>query len=211
MPDADLLVVDDGSRDGTSAILRELRVVTATHLCNLGYGRAIQTALKYALAGEYGVLVTLDADGQHRPVDVRAAVETFHAGGWDAVIGSRYATRSRYDYGGFGRRVGMRLFSTVTGLVGGCRIYDTTSGLRILGRRVLGPLTQWHFVDFHAEAIVYLLRLGFRVGEHPVTVEPRTHGRSMYSAMSFVVYPSMTLTMISLALVQASITKRRAR
>ena len=50
-PELDLLVVDDGSRDETAETLRQVRVVSARHLCNLGYGRAIQTALRYAIAG----------------------------------------------------------------------------------------------------------------------------------------------------------------
>jgi hypothetical protein len=68
---------------------------------------------------------------------------------------------------------------------------------------------QWHFIDFHAEAIVYLLRLGFRVGEHSITVARRAHGTSMYSALSHIKYPLKTALMLLLGLVQASLFRRR--
>ena len=67
LPEFDLLVVNDGSSDLTAHILRELKATTATHCCNLGYGRAIQTALKFALSRDYDALITLDADAQHQP------------------------------------------------------------------------------------------------------------------------------------------------
>src|SRR2546429_339081 len=77
LPEFDLLVVNDGSKDATGQILRSLNVVTATHLCNLGYGRAIQTAIKYALNNEYSTLITIDADGQHYPEQIQKMVEEF--------------------------------------------------------------------------------------------------------------------------------------
>src|SRR5437868_7116788 len=66
IPEFDLLIVNDGSRDATERILDRIAQPTATHLCNLGYGRAVQTAIKYADRRGYDALITLDADGQHR-------------------------------------------------------------------------------------------------------------------------------------------------
>src|ERR1700730_9249008 len=65
-PEFDLLVINDGARDGTPEILRRLGVPTVLHYCNLGYGRAVQTAIKYARRHDYAALVTFDGDGQHR-------------------------------------------------------------------------------------------------------------------------------------------------
>jgi glycosyltransferase involved in cell wall biosynthesis len=207
LPSADVLVIDDGSRDGTVRALRDMRIAIASHLCNLGYGRAIQTAIKYAQRYDYDALITLDADGQHRPEQVRAMLDAL--GDWDYLIGSRYVATHRYSDSPLGRRIGMQVFSRITGLVTGRRIYDTTSGFKIIRRRAFEPLTQWHFVDFHAEAIVFLTRLGFRVGEYPITVEPRRHGQSMYNLLSAVIYPLQTLLMVVLGLVQSELTRRR--
>lgn len=208
LPGHDLLVVDDGSRDRTAAILAGLGVRTARHPCNLGYGRAIQTALTFAFREGYDVLVTLDADGQHDPSQVQGLLGALETNPWDLCVGSRYVASGRYAGAPLDRRAGMQAFSALVRLLTGARIYDTTSGLKAFRRRVFEPLTRWHFVDFHAEALVYLLRLGFRVGEHPITVRERRAGRSMYSPLSWAKYPSKTLLMALVALWQAELTRR---
>ena len=207
IPEHDLLVVNDGSIDATGAVLAGLGIATATHFCNLGYGRALQTAIQYARRHGYEALVTLDADGQHDPEAIRALVARFFEDGLDVMVGSRYVASRRYEGAPLGRRIGMRLFSWLVALFGGRRIYDTTSGLKVIGAAAFEPLTRWHFVDFHAEAIVYLMRLGYRLGEHPITVAPREHGVSMYSALSHVKYPLKTLLLVLLGLLEASISR----
>lgn len=209
LPGFDLLIVNDGSRDATGKILEGLGVVTATHLCNLGYGRAIQTGIKYALRCEYDVLITLDADGQHHPEQVRALYAAGMEFGLDVLIGSRYVERRDYSDSPFGRRIGMRLFSLLVGAITGQRIYDTTSGLKVIRRSVFEALTHWHFIDFHAEAIVYLLRLGYRIGEYPITAAERTQGQSMYSVLSHLTYPLKTSLLLLLGVVQAELTRGR--
>jgi glycosyltransferase involved in cell wall biosynthesis len=206
--DCDVLVVNDGSRDATVAALAGSGARVANHLCNLGYGRALQTAVVYATRWGYERLVTLDADGQHDPVQVRPLLAEFDRGNWDILIGSRYVASRSYREVPLGRQLGMRLFSTLVGLTAGQRIYDTTSGLKIIGRRTFPALADWHFIDFHAEALVYLMRLGFRIGEFPITVEERRHGQSMYSAVSHLKYPLKTILMLVLGLVQADVRRR---
>jgi len=209
LPDCDLLVVNDGSRDATAAMVEGSGATVVGHLCNLGYGRAIQTAVLYAERAGYDRLVTLDADGQHDPVQVRALLTEFDTGRWDLLIGSRYLISRRYTGVPFGRRVGMRVFSSLVRLMAGRRVYDTTSGLKVIGRQTFTSLTNWQFIDFHAEAIVYLMRLGFRIGEFPITVEERRHGTTMYSALSHIKYPLKTALMVVLGVVEASLTRRR--
>ena len=92
-PQFDVLVVDDGSSDATEAILRRLGVTTAAHLCNLGYGRAVQTAIKYADRHGYDALITFDADGQHRAGDIGPLYAAFSEGPFDLLIGSRSSRR----------------------------------------------------------------------------------------------------------------------
>jgi glycosyltransferase involved in cell wall biosynthesis len=209
LPDCDLLVVNDGSHDATAAALQHSGATVAEHLCNLGYGRTISTAVAYADRHGYDRLVTLDADGQHDPAQVRGLLTEFDSGRWDLLIGSRYVVSRRYAGVPFGRRVGMQMFSTLVGIMTGRRVYDTTSGLKVIGRRVFAPLAGWHFLDFHAEAIVYLTRLGYRVGEFPITVEERKHGTTMYSALSHIKYPLKTALMVVLGVVEASVMRRR--
>jgi glycosyltransferase involved in cell wall biosynthesis len=207
----DLLVVNDGSRDATGEVLRSLNVVTATHLCNLGYGRAVQTAIEFALDCDYDALITLDADGQHHPEQVEGMVQEFLAGEWDVLIGSRFIETRDYSEVPLGRRVGMQLFSMLVRLVAGQCVHDTTSGLKVIRRRVFEPLTHWHFVDFHAEAIVYVVRLGYRVSEYPITIGERKYGQSMYSGLTYIEYPLKTSLMVLLGGLEAELARRRKR
>jgi glycosyltransferase involved in cell wall biosynthesis len=209
LPEFDLLVVNDGSKDATAKVLGGLNVLTATHLCNLGYGRAIQTAIKYALACDYDLLITLDADGQHHPEQVQDIYNESVKEGWDILIGSRHVKARNYSHSPLGRRIGMQTFSFLVRIVAGRRVYDTTSGLKVIKRSAFEPLTLWHFVDFHAEAIVYMMRLGYNVGEYPITVSERTQGQSMYSILSHFKYPLKTFLMVLLGAVQATLTRRK--
>lgn len=211
LPGFDLLVVNDGSTDATAKVLSSLGVVTATHLCNLGYGRAIQTAIKYALRYDYDLLITLDADGQHHPEQVQDIYDESVKEGWHVLIGSRHVKARNYSHAPLGRRIGMQLFSVLVKIVAGQRVYDTTSGLKVFKRETFEPLTYWHFVDFHAEAIVYLMRMGYSVGEYPITVSERSQGRSMYSPLSHLKYPLKTALMVLLGALQATLTRRGKR
>lgn len=209
LPDFDLLVINDGSMDSTGEILARLQVTTARHLCNLGYGRAIQTALKYALSSGYDVLITLDADGQHHPEQILRLYDSKKPGDWDVLIGSRYVATRDYSQSPIGRRLGMKLFSFLVLAITGEHIYDTTSGLKLIRRSAFEPLIRWHFIDFHAEAIVYLLRLRYRVAEAPITAAERTQGQSMYNWLSHVSYPLKTLLILLLGVVQAGLSRRK--
>ena len=211
LPDFDLLVINDGSKDTTGEILQSLGVVTATHLSNLGYGRAIQTAVKYALSCNYDVLITLDADGQHHPEQIQSIYEESIRSDWDVLIGSRYVNAQNYSQNPLGRRAGMQIFSLLVRLITKQRIYDTTSGLKVIKRDVFEPLSHWHFVDFHSEAIVYLIRLGYRIGEYPITVSERKQGQSMYSALSHLKYPLKTSLLLLLGIVEAELVHRRKK
>lgn len=208
LPGLDVLVVDDGSSDGTRQVAEGLGATVAHHPCNLGYGRAIQTAIKYARVEGYDHLVTVDADGQHPPEAARSLLERFLAEDLDLCIGSRFVAAGGYRDVELGRRAGMLVFSWLSGLVVGQRFYDTTSGLKVMRASVFEAFSHGHFVDFHVEAIVYLTQLGFRVGEHPVVMRERQHGRSMYSLLTGATYPMKTMLMVLVALLQAQLARR---
>ena len=208
VPEFDLLIVDDASSDGTSSIVAGLDVAVATHLANLGYGRALQTAIKYAERHGYDALVTLDADGQHDPRDVRSVFDRFETGGYDLTLGSRFVESKSYRSEPWIRRGGMRVFSAVLRLLTGQHVYDTSSGLKIIRSGVFELLTRRPFVDFHAEALVYLIKAGYAVGECPITAHRRRTGRSMYTPLSSIKYPLKVSFLIVLSAIEAAMMKR---
>jgi hypothetical protein len=109
------------------------------------------------------------------------------------------------------RRKGMKLFSALIALLFRQRVYDTSSGLKVIPRRVFRQLMSRPFVDLHAEAIAYLLALGYRVGEHPITVDQRRHGQSMYTTLRAVTYALKVPLLMILGIIDARLVLRESR
>jgi len=206
-PQVDRLVVTDGSRDRTADVVRSLGERHLELVCNVGYGRALQAGILYAMRRNYDVVVTLDADGQHDPRDVPRLVQELEASGADVIIGSRYVQARSYS-GPLGRRIGQATFSILTRLLMGQRIYDTTSGLKALRASACGAALEGRFLDFHTEVLVRLSMLGFRIAELPIVVQERTAGGSMYSFVSAVAYPVKTMLFIITGMLDASLRGR---
>jgi glycosyltransferase involved in cell wall biosynthesis len=92
VPSHSILFVNDGSTDDSERILRESGLPYVTHPVNLGYQETLKTGIYAALAGGFSYVVFFDADGQHRIEDLRGVIELHEAGGYDLIVGSRYAT-----------------------------------------------------------------------------------------------------------------------
>ncbi len=206
-PECDRLVVTDGSRDRTPEVVDSLNERRLGFLCNLGYGRALQAGFRYALAAGYDVVVTMDADGQHDPSDVRRLTRALREADADLVIGSRFLGPERLPSSP-GRRLGQQAFSLLSSLVVGRRLRDTTSGLRAMRAPVCRVLADGTFLDFHTEALVRLGLSGYRLAEIPVTMRRRSHGRSMHRWTSAVHYPLKTLLLTLVATVDVLLRRR---
>jgi glycosyltransferase involved in cell wall biosynthesis len=206
-PDYDRVVVNDGARDRTGEVVAAMGEKQLWLPCNLGYGNALQTGLKYGLQSGYDIIVSFDGDGQHRPEDVQPMVNALMGSGADMVIGSRYANGRSYN-SPLGRKLGQILFSQLTRLLMGRRIYDTTSGFKAMRASACAVVVGGVFMDFHTESLVRLSMAGFKIIEHPITVYEREHGRSMHSLISVFAYPLQTLLLTLVALVDALLTRR---
>jgi glycosyltransferase involved in cell wall biosynthesis len=198
MPACDVLVIDDGSTDGTYGLAESSGATVLRHTTNLGYGRTLNTAIQYARQHDYTVLITFDADGQHRIEDLGPLYDAFQNGSYDLLIGSRFVVDRAYAGVPWLRRVGMWFFSTMIRVFTRQRVYDTSSGLKVIGRRALDVLSTAPFVDFHAEAIASVIRAGQTVGEFPIAVEPRRHGTSMYGPLEALSYGVRVLSLLLL-------------
>lgn len=201
-PGVDVLVVDDGSRDGTHRVARARGVPVVRHPVNLGVGAALQTGFRYAVERGYDVGVQVDADGQHDPAFLAVLVEPVLSGRCDVCIGSRYVARTLY-HAPFTRRIGMMMFSTVVRLALGQRIADTTSGFRAYNRPVMAVCQHEFPRDFpDAPLLIALARRGFRLLEVPVQMRGRQAGRSFYTLGKSLYYPYKNLLASLMAWIQ---------
>jgi glycosyltransferase involved in cell wall biosynthesis len=207
LPDADVLVVDDGSTDGTAAEARRVcrgdgRVLVARLSANLGIGGAVQTGLRYALQHGYERVVQVDGDGQHPASSARAVLQRLD-GGADVVVGSRFAPGAAGFESTPMRRAGIALISWALRLLGGPSVLDTTSGLRAFSRRTVALLAPRYPSDFpEPESLLVVHRAGQRIEEVPVSMAPRAHGASSITRFGTAFY--MARVLVGLALFRAS-------
>jgi glycosyltransferase involved in cell wall biosynthesis len=207
VPQFDRVIVNDGSQDNTSKVVDELGEKQLRLPCNVGYGSALQTGLKYALIQDYDIIISMDADGQHQPEDVPRLVEALLKSNADMVIGSRFCEGQVYNTP-FSRRIGQLLFSHLTRLFLDHRIYDTSSGFKALRAAACEVVVNGIFMDFHIETIVHMSLQNLEIVEFPVTVLERTSGQSMHSIASVFQYPLKTILLTIAVLMDAFLIRR---
>ena len=194
----DILVIDDGSPDGTAAIVKDLmeREPFAGHLFlversgKLGLGTAYITGFKWALAHpKYEYIFEMDADFSHDPADVPRLLEACRDRGNDLAIGSRYISGVNVVNWPMSRVLMSYFASKYVRLVTGIPIHDTTAGFKCYRRRVLAtiPLDQIRFKGyaFQIEMKFTTYQLGFKIEEVPVIFVNRRLGESKMSGSIF--------------------------
>jgi len=165
-----VLVVDDGSRDDTAAVARTAGAEVLEHLINRGQGGALQTGINY-LSEEYSpeIIITFDADGQHRPEDIAALIRPIQDDQSDIVLGSRFLdpTSEIPPLRLFILKLGI-LF---TNIVSHIRLTDTHNGLRAMNQKAYQAIRITHRGMEHASDIIdEITRKNLRYTECPVTV-----------------------------------------
>lgn len=193
LPEADLLVVDDGSADLTAARARAAGAMVASHPVNQGLGASLQTGYRFALRHDYEVVAHCDADGQHPPAEVRRLVEAVSAGECDLALGSRFLEPDRgladpelYRPSG-ARTIGIAVFRSLLTLATGQRFTDATSGLRAANRRVIDLFADRYGADYpELESLTRAVRAGLVVRELPVVMHLRTAGASKITPIKSV-------------------------
>jgi glycosyltransferase involved in cell wall biosynthesis len=184
----DVLVVNDGSPDETSAAARNAGAIVLDLPCNLGIGGAVQTGFLYARDRGYDVVVRIDGDGQHEVEDIPGVLEPILAGQADAVIGSRFLGEMEYRVS-IPRIFGIRFFRLLVNLTTGYRVTDPTSGFFAINRRLVEFYSD-HYPSDYPEVDAYILmhRLGARAVEVPVRMYDRAEGKSSITAFRAVYY-----------------------
>lgn len=130
-----IIVVDDGSNDNTAVIAREAGAAVVSHIINRGAGAATQTGLQAARLLDADVAVTIDADNQHKPQDIKTLINALVAERSDVVIGSRFM--SHENRVPLIRRLFNRIANIITYFLAGVMLTDSQSGLKAFSRKAL--------------------------------------------------------------------------
>ncbi|MBO9370916.1 MAG: glycosyltransferase family 2 protein [Chloroflexi bacterium] len=164
-----VIVVDDGSTDGTGEIARAAGAIVVRHEQNQGKGKALRTGLNEARRLRPRAVVLLDGDGQHLPAEIPSLLAPIRAGEADMVVGTRYLNGSSRVP--LARVWGHRFFNLLTNHTSGVHLTDSQNGFRAFSGRVLDSL-KFHSNGFSVESEMQMLarQHGWRVKEVPVTV-----------------------------------------
>jgi glycosyltransferase involved in cell wall biosynthesis len=187
-----VVVADDGSTDGTDAVLRALPVIHLRHAVNLGAGAATETGLEYARRAGAEIVVTMDADGQHDWRQIPEMIRPIQEGRADIVFGSRFLRPEDIAEIPAGRRRLLRMATAFGALTSGLRFSDTHNGFRALSRTALEKIhLRQPGYAFCSEIIDETARHALRWTEVPVTVlyteYSRRKGQSAWNAINIMI------------------------
>jgi glycosyltransferase involved in cell wall biosynthesis len=202
LPDADVLVVDDGSGDSTSAAAERTGALVCRLPFNLGVGGAMRAGYRYAQRHDYDVVVQVDADGQHDPSYIATLVDELDTA--DVVIGARFAGVVDYRVRG-PRRWAMAVLAPILSWLAGTRLTDVTSGYRAANRRALQVFATHYPTEYlgdTVESLVIALRTGCTVRQVPVEMRVRTAGIPSQNPLRSSAYLLRAVSALLLALVR---------
>ena len=210
-PGLDVVVVDDGSTDGTTRAARARGARVLRLPFNLGIGGAVQTGFRFAFEQGYDIAVRVDGDGQHDPAQLGYVLDPVLNGDADIAVGSRFAGDTAGYQSSRSRRLGIRLLAWVVSRIVRRRVTDTTSGFQALNRQGIALFARDYPHDYpEVEATVMVFRHRLRMVEVPVEMRERAGGRSSITTLRSVYYMVKVLLAIFVGLFRRNVVPREA-
>ena len=164
-----IIVCNDGSTDLTSKIAEKMGAIVINHSKNLGYGAGIRSIFLKAKEMDSDVLVTFDADGQHRVEDIETVIEPIIKNEADIVIGSRFLVEGK-NVPGY-RKAGIKTITGVANIAMDSKITDSQSGFRAYNKKVLKDVVPSEYgMGVSTEILIKANKMGFKIKEVPITI-----------------------------------------
>lgn len=193
---ADILVIDDGSTDGTDMILRSKNISSIKQVYHMGYGAALMTGYKYAIRHNYQYVIQIDADGQHDSCNILALYRKLqeqdeNGRSPDIVLGSRFLKGGKSFSMSRAKKLAIRAFRRLIRISVGTTITDPTTGLQGLSRRAVLYYSIYSHFDLKfpdANMLIQTMLLGYQVEEIPAVMHPRASGTSMHHGLGPMIY-----------------------
>lgn len=175
----EVVVVDDGSGDGTAGVAEEKGATVLRHLVNRGQGAALETGHLYALENEADAVVDFDADGQHRVEDIATLLEYLWNDSADAVLGSRFLGGTE-NLAWSKKWLILKPAVILNNFLAGMKLSDAHNGFRILNREALKKVRISQDRMAHATEIPILIKKhGLRYKEAPVVIRYNNYGQGL--------------------------------
>ena len=196
VPQFDFVVINDGSRDDTAALCRKNGYPLLDLPVNLGLTGAFQTGMRYAWENGYDAVIQIDGDGQHDPKYIPGMAAKMEEKDADLVIASRYVTEKRPLTM---RTFGNAMLDAAIRVATGRKITDSTSGMRMYGKRLLEIMANDLNSTPEPDTVAYLLLSGARIEEQQVTMRDRTAGESYlnpWKSIAYMAHMSMSILLI---------------
>jgi len=193
LPDADILVVDDCSEDGTNTTARQAGAQVLALPYHLGLGGCVQAGYRLAFEMGYDYVIRVDGDGQHDPRDIPKILSALEEEKCEMVIGSRFLDSSS-EHTSVARGAAILFFRAVLRPILGKPVRDPTSGFVGTNRTALALFSRTFPLEYpEIEALVVLQRRRFRFLEVPCRMRPRKAGRSTITIMKSFYYMAHVL------------------
>lgn len=188
LPEMDLIVVNDGSTDGTVAVAEAAGARVLSLPYNLGVGGAMRAGYTYAQRFDYDQAIQLDADGQHDPRNVPLVLAGLERA--NISIGARFAGRGEYEARG-PRRWAMSMLAWIVSRLAKTRLTDITSGFRAADRAGIAQYVKHYPVEYvgdTVDSLVMAIRSGLTVTQVPVEMRPRQAGTPSNNPVKAAIY-----------------------
>ena len=203
LPEAKILVIDDGSTDETAKIAKDSGAMVLSMPFNVGVGGALRLAFRYAAENNFDAVLQIDADGQHLQSEAESLIQMQHKG--SIVIGSRFANGFSNYQVSLTRKFAMKTLALIISKICRTKLTDVTSGFRLTTGKAIKEFATSYPRDYLGDTVESLIlanKLGLKVTEVPVKMQPRQSGKPSQNSVKSIWYLFRTILVIFLSLIR---------